>query len=312
MLAIASSSLSKTYRSGIFRREEVIALRDFSLEVPSGMVFSLLGPNGAGKTTFIKILLSLSRPTSGEVHLLGERLPNTKVRERVGYLPENHRYPGYLTGGQVLSAFGRLAGVSPAVLHRRIPELLELVGMSAWPKMKVRKYSKGMMQRLGLAQALVNNPDLLFLDEPTDGVDPIGRKEIRDILKNLRNQGKTIFLNSHLLSEVELISDQVAILDRGRLLKVGTVDELTTSERIVYTIGIEGALTDGIRQEAAAMVMKLKEENGRVVAELGNVDELKRVIDLFRKHGITVTSVVRQKNSLEESFITLIKREVAS
>ena len=310
MHAIQSDSLSKVYRTGI-SKQHITALDGFSLEVNKGEVFGLLGPNGAGKTTFIKILLSLTRPTSGRASILGKELPDNKVKERIGYLPENHRYPGYLTGVQVLSLFGRLSGVENATLQKRIPSLMALVGITEWRAMKVKKYSKGMMQRLGLAQALINDPEVVFLDEPTDGVDPVGRKEIRGILLDLKNQGKTIFLNSHLLSEVELISDRVAILDRGKLLKVGTVEELTTTGS-QYQIGIASSLPEDLKMEAAARSMHLTPGAEFITATIENVTALNSLIDLLRKHRVEITSVVKVKSSLEDSFINLIKREVAS
>ncbi len=309
MTAISSTSLSKVYRNGIRNNNPVTALDDFSLEVESGQIFSLLGPNGAGKTTFIKILLSLAHPTSGSASILGERLPSVRIRSRIGYLPENHRYPGYLTGEQVLRLFGRLSGVSHAAVETRITPLMQMVGMDQWKSMKVKKYSKGMLQRVGLAQALINEPDVVFLDEPTDGVDPVGRKEIRDILKNLKNRGKTIFLNSHLLSEVELISDRVAILDRGKLLKTGTVDELTTAESR-YQIGFVPPLPDMFLREAEALVIAISYGPEALTAELKSTRELNRLIDLLRRHGVELTSISRQRSTLEESFLSLLKREV--
>ena len=311
MHAIESDSLSKTYQSGLFRREQIHALRDFSITVNQGEIFGLLGPNGAGKTTFIKILLSLTRATNGGASILGQRLPDTKVKSRVGYLPENHRYPLYLTGEQILRFFGRLTGANRSTIESRIGPLMELVGMAQWQRMKARKYSKGMMQRLGLAQALINDPEVLFLDEPTDGVDPVGRKEIRDILRNLKNQGKTIFLNSHLLSEVEIISDRVAILDKGKLLKVGTVDELTRTGS-EFQIGFTGTLPEAFLQEVQALVLPVRYSPEMIAADLDSAADLNKMIDLLRKHGIEITSIARQRNSLEESFINLIKREVAS
>jgi ABC-2 type transport system ATP-binding protein len=311
MTAISSDALSKVYRSGLVRREQVAALNNFSITVESGQIFSLLGPNGAGKTTFIKILLSLAHSTSGSATILGEQLPNVKVKSRVGYLPENHRYPGYLTGEQVLSFFGRLSGVDSQILNPRIRSLMELVGMSQWTGMNVKKYSKGMMQRLGLAQALINDPEVIFLDEPTDGVDPVGRKEIRDILRNLKQQGKTIFLNSHLLSEVELISDRVAILDKGKLLKVGTVDELTASG-LQYHITVGTTPHENARQEIMKKNVRWVEEQHAFVAEFESTAELNAMIDLLRKYNVEITSIYKQKNSLEESFINLLKREVAA
>jgi ABC-2 type transport system ATP-binding protein len=280
----------------------------FSVEVAPGQIFSLLGPNGAGKTTFIKTLLSLTHPSSGSAYILGTKLPNVKIRERVGYLPENHRYPGYLTGEQVLRLFGQLSGVRQSTLTSRITPLMEIVGVAQWRYMKVKKYSKGMMQRLGLAQALINDPDVLFLDEPTDGVDPVGRKEIRDILLDVKAQGKTIFVNSHLLSEVELISDRVAILDKGALLRVGTVDEITSSG-LEYQIGIGTALTEDFKHEASAIVLKFSCTSDIITAELTSTDELNKLIDMLRKHEIEITSIVKKRSSLEDSFINLLKKE---
>jgi ABC-2 type transport system ATP-binding protein len=311
MQAIVTEHLSKTYTSGFRGKRQIQALKDFSIEVESGQIFSLLGPNGAGKTTFIKILLSLTLKSEGTASLLGHDVSNAHARSKVGYLPESHRYPGYLTGEQVLESFGSLSGVPGPVLKKRTPELLALVGMSDWRKVKVKKYSKGMMQRLGLAQAMINDPELLFLDEPTDGVDPVGRAEIRDLLRNLKTQGKTIFLNSHLLSEVELVSDRVAILNKGQLLRVGTVDELTsTGDR--YHIGIEGALPETFRTELAAKVIKCQEVPDGLSAGVDSIGELNALIDMLRHHNVQIVSVTKERSTLEESFLSLIKREVAS
>jgi len=310
MLALESQALSKTYRSGVIRRQGITALEDLTLSVKPGEIFSLLGPNGAGKTTFIKIVLSLVRPSSGKASVLGEDITNVRIRKRIGYLPENHRYPGYLTGEQVLTLFGRLARVGRTDLHKRVGPLLELVGMTQWKSTKVKKYSKGMLQRLGLAQALVNDPDILFLDEPTDGVDPLGRKEIRDILRDIRGRGKTIFLNSHLLSEVELISDRVAILNKGKLLRVGTVDELTT-EGFRYTIAVEGEIADAFFTEARALVIEVARDGTSLSTECKTIAEVNRLIDLLRKHQVSIVSISRQRSTLEDSFLSLIKRETA-
>jgi len=308
MSAIDASGLTKIYRRGFRGKTGVTALNNLSLTVERGEVFGFLGPNGAGKTTLVKVLLSLVRPTAGQASLLDTRLPDTRVRERIGYLPENHRFPGYLTGEQVLRLFGRLSGVTRPVLDSRIPELLRLVGMEQWKAMKVKRYSKGMLQRIGLAQALANDPDLLFLDEPTDGVDPVGRKEIRDILRDLRSKGKTIFLNSHLLSEVELVCDRVAIVDKGSLLKIGTIAEMTEGGA-QYTIGIDGELPESALMEAKAMVVKFTMQPGALVVDAGTTRELNNIIDLLRRHGVMITSLHQQKTTLEESFLALLKRE---
>lgn len=307
MNAITSQSLTKVYSDFVNKKLSLTALSDFNIEVEQGQIFGLLGPNGAGKTTFIKVLLGLVRPSSGNATILGTPLPNVKIRERIGYLPENHRYPSYLTGGQVMRLFGGLSGMKSSLVAPRTASLLKLVGMEQWANMKVKKYSKGMAQRLGLAQALINNPDVIFLDEPTDGVDPVGRKEIREILKQLKSEGKTIFLNSHLLSEVELISDRVAILNKGKLLKVGTVDELTITESN-YEIGVANPLPETFYHEAAATVLKFRVDKQTITAELKDTPELNLLIDMLRKHSIEITHITKKRSSLEDSFINLIQK----
>src|SRR5947207_379428 len=235
--ALTTDSLAKRFGSG---PTSVPALAGVSISVERGEIYSLLGPNGAGKTTFIKCLLGVIFPSGGAGHILGMPLGSIRAKEKIGYLPESHRYPLHLSGEQVLRYFGKLSGVDHTTLKSRIDETLGLVGMSEWRTMKVRKYSKGMMQRLGLAQALINDPDLIILDEPTDGVDPVGRKEIRDVLTHLRERGKTIFLNSHLLSEVERISDRVAIMRQGKIITEGSVEALT-SKKNQYDIKVEAS-----------------------------------------------------------------------
>ncbi len=311
MHAITAESLTKVYRDFVNRKLSVVALRDISLEVEQGQIFGLLGPNGAGKTTFIKILLGLVRPTAGRAMMLGVPLPSVGIRERIGYLPENHRYPGYLTAVQVMRFFGGLSKMKRAEILSRSASLLSLVGLDQWKEMKVKRYSKGMMQRLGLAQALINDPDLLFLDEPTDGVDPLGRKEIRDILMRLRNEGKTIFLNSHLLSEVELICDRVAILDKGKLLTVGTVAEMTVSDTN-YEIGVVEPPPESFHHEAAATVLKFRVDKNILSADVRDVTELNHLIDLLRKHGVSITHVAKKRSTLEDSFLRLLKQEVGA
>ena len=195
---------------------KITALKGVSLTVERGEIFGLLGQNGAGKTTLIKILLGIIRKTEGEAALLDRPAGTASVRRRVGYLPEDHRFPDYHTGASLLDFYGALLDVPARVRRKRIPAILELVGLKGRMHYKIRTYSKGMKQRLGVAQALLHDPDVIFLDEPTDGVDPVGRREIRDLMQTLKAEGKTIFLNSHLLGEVELICDRVAILQQGR------------------------------------------------------------------------------------------------
>jgi ABC-2 type transport system ATP-binding protein len=221
----------------------VRALQGIDLRVPRGSVFGLLGPNGAGKTTLVKILLGIAFPSGGRASVLGRTPGDVRAKARIGYLPENHRYPAHLTGAQVLHHFGRLSAIREPARSQRVDGLLRRVRMEEWGTTRSIKYSKGMMQRLGMAQAVLNEPDLLILDEPTDGVDPIGRHELRDLVLEQKERGATIFLNSHLLSEVERLCDRVAILKEGRLVRQGTLDELTrrTETHEIELRGIERA-----------------------------------------------------------------------
>src|SRR3954451_358735 len=232
--AIVATQLTKGYRARWSGRD-VRAVDGLSLSVKRGSIFGLLGPNGAGKTTFVKMLLSAVNPTSGAARIFGQdaRLPET--RKPVGYLPENHRFPTYLTGAGMLDFYGSLSGLSRPERMVRVPELLKLVGLEGWGDVRIKKYSKGMLQRLGLAQALIHRPRLLVLDEPTDGVDPVGRREIRDTLNGLTGTGVTVFINSHLLSEVENFCDYVAILHKGKLALQGRISALVEGKGYAIT-----------------------------------------------------------------------------
>jgi len=298
MNIIETKGLTKVYSSS-FKKNKVQALVDFNLNVEKGVIFGLLGPNGAGKTTLVKLLLGITFPTAGSASIIEKDISDYKIKEKVGYLPENHKYPSYLKGGEVLKYFGRLSGMNGAGLDKRIDELLELVKLSQWKKTKIKAYSKGMMQRLGLAQALINDPELIFLDEPTDGVDPIGRKEIRDILSELKDRQKTIFLNSHLLSEVELITDRVGILNKGRLLREGTVKELTEKKE-EYKLVLDGENT------ALDNSGFTKQSDGSFLVKVSDINELNKIIDNIRSEGILLKEVVPLKSTLEEMFISLI------
>ncbi len=225
MLPIDLHDVAKTYRG------QVNALRGVSMQVHTGEVFGLLGPNGAGKSTLVKILMTVISPSACRGTVLGKPVGHKPTLARVGYLPEHHKFPDYLTGAQVLHHYAALAGVGRATRRQRASELLDMVGIATWSDKRVGGYSKGMRQRLGIAQALMNDPDLILLDEPTDGVDPVGRRDIRAILLEQKRRGKTVFLNSHLLSELELVCDRLAIMVQGRVASQGTIDELTTFGR---------------------------------------------------------------------------------
>jgi len=303
--AIETSTLSKVYSSA-FGRKKIEALSGLTLTVAPGTIFGFLGPNGAGKTTFVKLLLGITFPTSGSAKILGEDISGYKIKSKIGYLPENHKYPAYLKGSEVLDFYGKLSGMDGDILRKKIDELLELVQLTQWKKTKVKAYSKGMMQRLGLAQALLNDPELIFLDEPTDGVDPIGRKEIRDILLELKSRNKTIFLNSHLLSEVEQITDRVGILNKGKLIKEGTVKELT-QKREEYKLSLEGAAVNDLVNHANNEFNLTSLGEGYFNLKVTDSNELNKILDAFRAKGIMIKEMVQQKDSLEDIFISLIK-----
>ncbi|MEZ4700885.1 MAG: ABC transporter ATP-binding protein [Rhodothermales bacterium] len=305
---IRVEGLTKVYRSALSRRS-VQALEALTLQVGRGEIFGLLGPNGAGKTTLVKILLGVVRPTQGSATLLGLPVQHPEARRAIGYLPENHRFPEVFTAEGLLQVYGRMGGVSPSLLKERIPRLLERTGMTEWRKARIRTFSKGMMQRLGLAQALLNDPQVIFLDEPTDGVDPIGRREIRDLLAGLRDEGKTIFLNSHLLSEVERVCDRIAILNKGALVYEGDLEHVGKTE-VAYditctplpeTLFAQLQVTDGLQaNEADAGGM------GRYRLENASTERLNAVIDQLRAGGVAIQAIQPQRRSLEDAFIQLL------
>lgn len=306
MIAIETNSLSKVYSTS-FGKKKIRALNELDLKISKGTIFGLLGPNGAGKTTLVKLLLQIIFPTFGTAKILGDDIQNHNLKKEIGYLPENHKYPAYLNGGEVLKFFGKLSGLGGTALDKRIDDLLELVNLSKWKKTKVKSYSKGMMQRLGLAQSLINDPELIFLDEPTDGVDPIGRKEIRDILLELKSRSKTIFLNSHLLSEVELITDRVGILNKGKLLREGTVKELTERKE-EYKLTLNNELPE-LNKYSVENLSITKNNDDSYLVKVDDIRTMNMLVDKLRGDNILIKEIVLQKNTLEEMFISLINKE---
>jgi ABC-2 type transport system ATP-binding protein len=305
MPIVETYQLSKTYSSGYFTKTSVTALLDTTLQVNAGEIFGLLGPNGAGKTTFVKILLSIVHATKGSANLLGKPIGDTQSRAHCGYLPENHRYPSFLTAMETLVFFGELNGLKKPALNDKAHQLLDFVGLREWADRKTQKFSKGMLQRLGLAQALLNDPEVLFLDEPTDGVDPVGRKEMRDLFLKLKKDGVSIFLNSHLLSEVEMISDRVAILNKGALIKIGTLDEVRGGSTI-HQIQIDGQLSVEQIQNIGLDPSFVRKVGMTTFLAVATDAELNRTIDLLRSWGIMIRAITQQKTSLEDSFIKLV------
>jgi ABC-2 type transport system ATP-binding protein len=304
--AIETDGLQKIYRTRWTGRT-FTAVAGLTLRVPVGSKFGLLGANGAGKTTFVKMLLSAVRPTSGRAALFGHDSQEAESRRPVGYLPENHRFPTYFTGTGMLDFYGALSGMSAIDRKQRTAELLELVGLERWGDVRIKKYSKGMLQRLGLAQALMHRPQLLVLDEPTDGVDPAGRRHIRDILNSLTGTGVTIFLNSHLLSEVETFCDYVAILRQGHLALEGKMSSLLTKQGVLITARDVNAQARRAMASLASTtrVIAEGEDEGAVEFTVLTTLEANRAIDQLRAAEATIHSVIPSSNSLEDIFIEI-------
>ncbi len=301
MQIISVEGLSKVY-SG-HRRRSVVALDDVTFSVERGEVFGLLGPNGAGKTTFLKVLLGITRSSAGSVDINGYLPHDPRSRQDVGFLPENHRFPGHLTGLGLLEFTGRLFDLPPIEIETRSDHLLEVVGMDRWASMRIRKYSKGMLQRIGLAQAMMSDPDVLLLDEPTDGVDPVGKAEIRDVLKKARADGKTIVLNSHLLAEVEAVADRVAILSRGKLVRVSTVDALT---RRTSQYEVQADIGSRVIEIPSDKGKILTISAGGLVVELTAQENINYVIDQLRMKRVNIRSIRPMTVTLEQSFLETI------
>ena len=313
--AIESTNLKKTYSTGLIFGERFEALKGVSFEVRRGEVFGLLGPNGAGKTTFVKILLGIITKSSGSAKLMGYAAGSIAGRSQVGYLPEHLRIGSHLTALTALELYGNLSNVPTETIKSKQDELLTLVGLKGREKESVKNFSKGMLQRLGLAQALLHDPNLLMLDEPTDGLDPRARAEMRAIIARLRESGVTIFLNSHLLQEVEMICDSVAILDRGVLRFCGDVSNIGdavagSGDSIVAQIELAGDLgnlstiTEGIKFN---LTRPAAENSLSAQFEFTNQEQVDCFVDSLRASNISILRLVPQKLNLEDVFLQLIQ-----
>jgi ABC-2 type transport system ATP-binding protein len=302
--AIETSDLAKVYRSR-WKRREVRAVDGISLNVPRGTTFGLLGPNGAGKTTFVKMLLSAVCPTRGNALIFGRDAREPEARRPIGYLPENHRFPTYFTGSGMLDFYAALSGMESGERRKRIPEMLELVGLEQWGSVRIGKYSKGMLQRLGLAQALIHSPSMLILDEPTDGVDPVGRMHIREVLTRCEEKGVTIFINSHLLAEVELFCREVAILDKGKVALSGKMHDLTSGKGYRLTVGeTPEAVVEALRAKATSVASR----NGFVDFQFATRQSANEAVDLLRAQRCEIESLAPTTSTLEEVFVRTVAK----
>ena len=299
-------SISKAFAKGFFRKTQVVAVNNVSLVLEEGETFCLIGPNGAGKTTLIRMLLDFVKPTSGSAQLFGQ--PNTipSLRNLIGYFPERVKHPQHLPVKQFLLYFGQFSGLNGKNLTSRVDELLKFVRLEEKKDALLKNLSKGMAVRVGLAQALLNEPKLLILDEPTDGLDPLGRIEFRDMLKKLKTRGKTIFINSHLLSEVEQISTRVGIMDKGELIKVDSLENLLSTQHKI-TIRFQCLSSGAIPQLQEKFEIRQNGSCWNLL--LTNSDDLDGAIKQLTSLGATILNIDKDQNSLESKFLSLLKSQ---
>lgn len=319
MEMIKTVGLTKTYhrdfigvehgrlRMHLWKRK-VSALRNLNLSVERGEIFGLLGPNGAGKTTTLKILMGIHFPTSGEARIMGKPLGDRDVKARIGFLPENPYFYDYLTGEEFLNYYGQLYGMPRGERKRKIPALLEMVGLSSAARLPLRGYSKGMNQRIGLAQALLNDPEIVFLDEPQSGLDPLGRKEVRDIILRLRDEGKTVFFSSHILSDAEMICDRVAILVRGELKNIGSLSELLSARVKEYEVVVRDIKKELLAPLNDKAVRIISSDEG-ILYVTSDEKAAREVVRLTLDQGGQIVSYTPRKENLEEYFISQVQTD---
>ncbi|WDQ15254.1 ABC transporter ATP-binding protein [Rhodopirellula sp. P2] len=323
---VSVNGLQKTYRGSWRRSAHVHALSGVTLNADAGQVFGLLGPNGAGKTTLIKILLGVIRSSGGTASLFGLPAGSAAARRRVGYLPESLRVDRHHTARTALKYYGRLSGLDGATIRRRSDELLELVGLAGRDREPVRQFSKGMLQRLGLAQALMHDPDLLVLDEPTDGLDPVGRSEVRQVIERLRDAGKTILMNSHILHEVELVCTHLAIMAKGRVLASGPINNLSgpgmevsqSAMTIHMEIELDRSKLETLQEHLQPMVstdsawqlVRSKESNDlwRVQLDCDEQADVDASVDVVRSLDGSIVTLQPHRHTLEHTFMRLVQQ----
>lgn len=298
---IEIENLTKDYEVGFFKKRKVRALDDLSLTVNRGQIFGFLGGNGAGKTTTIKILMGLLYPTSGTARILDKDIADVSMHQRIGYCPENPYFYDYLTASELMKYFGELFGLDGDERKRRAADLLSKVGLEEkdWNK-QLRKFSKGMLQRVGLAQALINEPEIVFFDEPMSGLDPIGRREIRELILELREKGTTVFMSTHILSDVEALCDEVAILRGGRLTAMGKLDELLTKhgENQVFEVSLKNVTAEQLPSRYTAVP-----HASGVTVQIDDEGEIEKLLSEARSAGGRIISVQAVRQSLEELFV---------
>jgi len=304
MSVIKAENISKIYGRGLFQKG-IKALDDLSLSIEESEVFGFLGPNGAGKTTLLKVLLNIIYPTTGRAEIMGIDVRNPRARREVGYLPENPYFYDRMNAIQLLGYYGRIYGMGTAHLKKRRDEVLEIVGLEKAAKRPLRGYSKGMLQRIGLAQAIISEPKVVFLDEPSTGLDPMGRRKIKDVIRNMKSKGTTIFLNSHILSDVEDTCDRVGIVKDGRLIRVAKVDELTTDlHRVLVQIEAPDENTLAMLKDLVTWAKIV--EDGQIEMAIDSPNRTPDIVKKLVESGARVHEVRYYKTSLEDIFVKII------
>ncbi len=302
--ALKITDLHKSFKTGFLLKKKKI-LKGINLEVERGEIFGYLGPNGAGKTTTIKCLLGLIFPEKGEIRILGQPYLSLSAKERIGFLPENPYFYDYLTATEFLEFYSQLYQISSNKKVERIQELIRLVGLEKSAHLQLRKFSRGMLQRIGLAQALLNEPSIVFLDEPLGGLDPLGRKEIRDIIVRLGEEGKTVFLSSHILQDIEMICDRVAIIVNGEIINSGALQDLI-SEKIHFTeVILSGLKEDRLRDLSESCVSS----GDRIFLKITDEGKLEEVLELVHSQKGKIHSLIPRTETLEDLFVEMVKTQ---
>ncbi|PYV90940.1 MAG: ABC transporter [Acidobacteria bacterium] len=303
MAAIELQGLEKTYSVGFWRKKPKLALRPLNLKVEDGEIFGFLGPNGAGKTTTLKMLMGLVYPTGGTAHILGMELDDPRMKAQIGFLPEQPYFYDYLTGRELLEYYGRLSGVDSKTVSRKASEMLERVGLKDSANVQLRKFSKGMLQRVGIAQAILHGPRVVFFDEPMSGLDPMGRREVRDLMVELKREGKTVFFSTHILSDAEALCDRVAIVHKGELQGVGAVAELTSSVSSRVELIWRGTIVPATLQGLGAEC-HVTGDTARALIPESSQDA---ALDALRRERLHLVSVMPVRTSLEDYFVQKLR-----
>jgi ABC-2 type transport system ATP-binding protein len=307
MIAIETTNLEKSYAVGFWRKMPRVALRPLNLTVAEGEVFGFLGPNGAGKTTTLKLLMGLVFPTGGTARILGKDINDPAIKAQIGFLPEQPYFYDYLTAKELLEYYARLSGMEPKERGRKVEAMLERVGLKDAARVQLRKFSKGMLQRVGLAQAVLHDPKVVFLDEPMSGLDPMGRREVRDLMEELKQQGKTVFFSTHILSDAEALCDRVAVIHQGELRGVGRVAELTSSVAATVELIWNGSAVPAGLSALGAECRVIGETIRAVLPEA----QQEAALEILRRERLRLISLIPLRSSLEQYYLQKVSPEAA-